>query len=942
MSNSSNIKALPFQEQENPGRIELSAPVVSVGESVLSFQAQLLNTIEQSVIATDLDGTVIYWNRFAERLYGWSNKEVLGRNILDLTTPKPNQRQAEEIMSQLRQGKSWTGEFIVGRKDGTTFPAQVINSPVFDANETLIGIVGISHDITERNQSEQALRASENKYRTLVEQASDGIHTYDVQGNFIETNSKLCEMLGYTADELLRLNVKDLVPADDLTANPIRFDELLAGKTLLVERRLLRRDGTIIQAEISGKMIQDGVLQAIIRDISGRRQVEERLRQSEEWLRSIFEASHDGILVEDEEKIIYVNKSYLEMFGYNNAEQLIGQHVSVIISSEDVERVSAFGKRRLSGEQPPAKYEFKGKRKDGTCIDVEASVSTSLVAENTYVTTIIRDISERKRMEILIEAQKKSLEMVVKGAPLEEVLIFLTQVVEQQTEGQTVASILLLDEKGLLRNGASPNLPESYLQAIDGIKADVNVGTCSAAAASRETVITPDIAADLKWQGLAHLPLELGLKAAWTMPIIARDGHVLGTFGTYFRQRREPTDIERQVVEILGRTAALAIEGKQMEEILRGNENQLRLIADAMPLLVSYVDREQHYQFVNQTYTRWFERERKEFVGKHLSEVLGSEAYQKILPEVEKVLAGEEVSYESFIPYKNGERFINLNYVPNIDRASGQVAGFYAFVQDITERKRTQEALQHSREELEFRVEERTKELKKANEARVQVLHQLVTVQEDERQRIARDLHDQFGQQLTALRLKLGVLKKMCDGDEKLSVWVGETQKIARQLDSDIDFLAWQMRPTALDDLGIVAALAHYIQQWSTHFNIPVTFNANRFGKTHLSPETEIQLYRIAQESLNNIYKHAQARTVNFLLEPRDDSAILIIEDDGTGFEPDEQVINRKDTTSIGLIGMYERAVLIGGSLEIESKKGEGTTIYVKVPILAGSEVEGK
>ncbi len=659
------------------------------------------------------------------------------------------------------------------------------------------------------------------------------------------------------------------------------------------------------------------------------------MKQSEERLRNIFEASHDGILVENNETISYVNKSYVHLFGYDDAEELIGQHISCVISSEDVERVTEYGRRRLRGEQPPAKYEFKGRRKDGASVDIEASVSTSETVNNTYITTIIRDITERRRMEILIEAQKQSLEMVVNGAPLTEVLLYLTQTVEQQTKGQIVASILLLDAQGYLHNGASPNLSEKLLRAIDGSRADVNVGTCIAAAASRNTVITPDIAADPKWQGLAHLPLEQGFKSVWTMPIMARDGHVLGTFGTYFRERREPTAIERQVVEILGRTAALAIEGKQTEEILRSNENQLRLITDTVPLLVSYVDREHRYRFVNRTYTEWFGRSREEIIGKHLSEVLGQAAYRTILPEVKKALSGEEVVFELLVPYKNGERFIHLNYIPDFDTSTGLVTGFHAFVQDITERKQAEEVLQHSREELEVRVQERTKELEKANEERVGILQRLVTVQEDERRHMTRELHDQLGQEMTVLRLKLDILKKACADNEELRSQVEEIQKVTRQLDLDVDFLAWKMRPTVLDDVGIVAALDQYIRQWSAHFNIPADFDATRFSKTRLESEVETNFYRIAQEALNNIYKHARASKVNVSLEPRENGVVLIIEDNGVGFEPNEQTTVEK---GMGLVGMNERAALIGGKLEIESTTGLGTTIYVSVPVSKGRE----
>ena len=806
MNNSSKIENLNAQKQEELKKTEYN--VVKPAKRVSTLQAQLLNTIEQSVIATDLEGIVIYWNRFAEQLYGWSDEEAIGRNIPELTTPKPNIQQADEIMTQLRQGKSWTGEFIVQRKDGTTFPAQITNSPIYDNKQRLIGIVGLSNDITERQRREQALLVSENKYRTLIEQASEGIHTYDTQGNFIDTNSKLCEMLGYTAEELLELNVKDLVLPEDVVVNPIRFDALSAGKTVLNERRLRRKDGTLIQVEISGKMIQDGVLQAII-----------------------------------------------------------------------------------------------------------------------------RDITDRKRMTTLIEAQKQSLEMVVNGAPLPEVLIYLTQVVEQQTEGQTVASILLLDEQGYLHNGASPNLSEDYLRAIDNLKADANLGTCAAAAATRSIIITPDISTDPKWQGLAHLPLEQGFKAAWTMPIVARDGHVLGTFGTYFREQREPTAIERQVVEILGRTAALAIEGRQMEEVLRNNENQLRLITDAIPLLVSYVDREQRYRFVNRTYTEWFGHPREEVIGKHLSEVLGQAAYRTLLPEVEKVLSGEEVFFERLVPYKSGQRYIHVNYVPEFAPFNAQVMGFHAFVQDITERKQAEELLRRSQEELEVRVKERTIELEKANEERVRILHQLVTAQEDERKRITHELHDQLGQQMTVLRLKLDILKKMCDNNEELCKQVAETRNVARQIDLDVDFLAWKMRPTVLDDIGIVAALDQYIRQWSAHFNTTAEFDTNRFSKTRLKSEVETNFYRITQEALNNIYKHAKASKVNISLEPRDGSVVLIIEDNGIGFEPDKQNSVEK---GMGLVGMRERAALIGGKLEIESTKGVGTTIFVSVPISKG------
>ncbi|MDQ3802042.1 MAG: PAS domain S-box protein, partial [Acidobacteriota bacterium] len=187
---SASLKFQGSNSQKQNGRSESQSSIVKPANKVLDFHARLLETIEQSVIATDLDGKVIYWNRFAERLYGWTAAEATGNDILELVSSKPELQQAEEIMAQLREGKSWTGEFTARRKDGASFPIQSVNSPIFDDKGALIGIVGVSRDITEHRKTERSLRESENKYRTLVEQASDGIHTYDLDGNFLEVNSR--------------------------------------------------------------------------------------------------------------------------------------------------------------------------------------------------------------------------------------------------------------------------------------------------------------------------------------------------------------------------------------------------------------------------------------------------------------------------------------------------------------------------------------------------------------------------------------------------------------------------------------------------------------------------------------------------------------------------------------------------------------------------------
>lgn len=160
---------------------------------------------------------------------------------------------------------------------------------------------------------------------------------------------------------------------------------------------------------------------------------------------------------------------------------------------------------------------------------------------------------------VVTEASQRALRMLDDGASPREILPVLVRAAEKATGGNAVSSILLLDSEGLLRNGASPGLPEDYLRAIDRLKPDAKVGTCAAAAATGCVVLTPDFRADEKWAELRHLPLALGFQGAWSHPIKDASGKVLGTFGTYFREQRSPTASEQQAVAALVDTAAIVI-----------------------------------------------------------------------------------------------------------------------------------------------------------------------------------------------------------------------------------------------------------------------------------------------------------------------------------------------------------------------------------------------
>jgi PAS domain S-box-containing protein len=224
-----------------------------------------------------------------------------------------------------------------------------------------------------------------------------------------------------------------------------------------------------------------------------------------------------------------------------------------------------------------------------------------------------------------------------------------------------------------------------------------------------------------------------------------------------------------------------------------------------------------------------------------------------------------------------------------------------------------------------------TTERKQAEEERRQLLRRLMAAQEEERYRISRELHDQLGQDLSVLSMKLAAMKKDCEAQVNLCEQIEPLQRIARQLDRDVDFLVWELRPTTLDDLGLLVALNNYVKNWTTHFNIDVELQIRGLEHERLSPEIETVIYRVTQEALNNIAKHSGAENVGVLLEIINDRVSLIIEDDGVGFDGTRAFGMRQK--GVGLIGMKERVMLAGGTVELESLPGSGTTIVVRIPL---------
>jgi PAS domain S-box-containing protein len=324
---------------------------------------------------------------------------------------------------------------------------------------------------------------------------------------------------------------------------------------------------------------------------------------------------------------------------------------------------------------------------------------------------------------------------------------------------------------------------------------------------------------------------------------------------------------------------------------------------------------------------------------------------------------------------KDGSRFWADGLLMRLNDEAGNLRGFAKVTRDATEQKQaedelhaSEEAVRRANEELERRVNERTRalaerteELAHMSEMRQELLRQLVTAQEEERGRISRDLHDDTGQQVTALLLGLNHLKtaSVLESDAEAQEMLTRLQAHAVEVAKKSHQLSFTLRPTDLDDIGLMGALQNYVYEWSGWSGLPVDLQSVGLETAEgeaarLPPEIETTIYRVTQEALTNVLRHAvveavdsdgidvdgandrrRASQVSIVVQWNGATVITTIEDDGPGFDVEAVLNLPPGKRRLGIFGMQERARLAGGTLSVESEPGAGTTVFLRLPLPA-------
>jgi PAS domain S-box-containing protein len=305
------------------------------------------------------------------------------------------------------------------------------------------------------------------------------------------------------------------------------------------------------------------------------------LRETQARYRDLFERVPVGLYrTTPDGRILDANPALVQMLGHPDLKSLQAVPVpDLYLDPEDRRRWQEAIERTGVVEG----FEFRVRRRDGTVLWVRDSARCVYDHDGQVVCYegVVEDVTQRRRAECLLAAEKQVLEMIAAGRPLSEVLTAMVRSMEDLADGLR-GSVLLLDEEGRrLRHGAAPSLPEAYNRLIDGLVIGPDVGTCGTAAYLGQVVVTPDITTDPRWADYRDVALQYGLRACWSVPVFSTDGRVLGTFAMYYGEPRYPTPWEMELIGRAARLAGIAIEAERAREQLRRQARRLERILES-------------------------------------------------------------------------------------------------------------------------------------------------------------------------------------------------------------------------------------------------------------------------------------------------------------------------------------------------------------------------
>jgi PAS domain S-box-containing protein len=841
--------------------------------------------------------------------------------------------------------------------------------------------------IVRLHDTTTALRASEQHYRRLVEILPDAVGLMDLQGRLTTANRQAAEMLGYAGPgELLGKSAFDLTPPEEHERMKADTTITLAtGVMRNAEYTMLRKNGSRFPVELSAAASTNADGQSrgiviVVRDITARRQAEARIRE----LLHILDQAHDAIIIHDlEGRIHYFNKGAERILGWT-ADEVRGRCVTDLFF-EDTSTFAAAQEKLLQAGKWDGELPILTKARQPRIVHSRWTLVPGEKDQSAHVVCINTDITESKRAEEALRQSQERYRTLAESSP-DAIFILDRKSAIQYVNSVARQWLGKADTELIGRSPADFFPPEIVRQQQENLQRVFKTGEFTRTERAQpfrgtekwiETRLVPlrnpqgeiqsvmGIARDLTEQKrtaealkereeLSQKIIGAAMEGFWMLNI---EGNIVDVNDAYCRMsgysRQELLSMHFSDVEFNESTPELVAQHAQriiqsgsdrfetrhrrkdgriieveiiatflklreprvfafMRDITERKraEEQIRLLAYAVQSardLICITDGENRFTFVNQSFVKAYGYSQEEILGRTPDLIASPKNSPGLCEHVFRRTLGGSWKGELLNRRKDGTEFPISLSTSEIKNSEGRTIGLIGVASDITERKRAEEEMRL----LPLRI---------------------IEAQEAERLRVARELHDGVNQLIASAKMRL---RKVEDGVVSLNPAAREIlarcSRLLVQALEENRRIAHNLRPSDLDEFGLAAATRNFCKELQSRTKLKVKYSIARIDQ-RLAPALELNLFRILQEAVNNIEKHARAGEVRLRIAVHGDSIILRIQDDGRGFDSKRGRAGRGKWRGIGLTNMRERAEFLGGTCTVESAPKQGTTITVRVP----------
>lgn len=814
-----------------------------------------------------------------------------------------DRKQVSEAVADARKNHTlYAAEFRVMWPDGTLRWVSAGGKFYYSPNSEPERMLGMAVDITDRKQADQALRQSEAELSEAQRVAKVGSWQWDTETDTVTWSEELYRIAGLDPS-LPAVSYKEhakLYTPESWGRLRCAVEEALrTGTPYELDLEMIRFDGATRWLNAKGEARRDSTgrvaqLRGTVHDITERKGINDALQESEERLRLAQAAVHVGVFEWNIQK--NENRWSAEMErNYGLTPGSFGGTYEAwiaLIHPDDRKQFHWDDQGHVQeGGFFDSEYRIVWPSGEIRWMHSRGTLSCDSAGRPVRVLGFSIDITERKKVEEALResegrerARVKELEALLDAAPI-AILIAADPECKYITTNRTGAQLHHVPIGTNISRSVPPVGPPLPFRIMrDGV----------------------DIPAD-------ELPLQRA--AATGIPVVGafstlvtEDGterHMIGNTAPLFDEDGKPRGAIGAFVDITER--------KRAEEALRESEDRFRLVADTAPALIWVSGTDKLCTFFNKGWLDFTGRSIESALGNGWAEGVHSEDFQGCLGTYTRAFdAREKFTMEYRLRRYDGEyRWVHDIGVPRFNN-DGSFAGFIGSCMDVTERKLAEEAL-------------------------ASLSRRLIQAQEQERIRIARELHDDIGQRLAILTIELEqLLQDSPDLPAEVHSRVGILREQASSVASDVQSLSHELHSSKLEYLGIAMAMRGFCKEFSDQQRVEIDFGHDDIPSS-VPQEVSLCLFRILQEALQNAVNHSGVRHFDVELRYASDAIHLTVRDSGSGFDV-EQAMNSR---GLGLVSMAERVKLVDGQLSIDSQPQHGTTIHARVPLTKAARASG-